>query len=202
MMHNTRHKSLVGAIGVIGAMVILVVLTACGGSGSTSGPGTGPAATTPSTTTAGGTAANTQSTSGSVTPSGPVRVGSIWMLTVHSARAYPNGWNAPVGMAGNWGHMGRGYMAVVLDVSAQSSATPVPSTGSVYAGPVCALRGGWGMMGGAGPMMGSGAYGWQMMAPGIYRGPMAYMAPNSTRQFTLVCTDPNSGTQASWQIGF
>lgn len=50
-------------------------------------------------------------------------------------------------------------------------------------------------------MMGNGAYGWQMMAPGVYRGPMAYMAPTSMRQFTLVCTDPNSGTRTSWQIG-
>lgn len=194
-----RHMR-VPLVGVLGAIVVLVVLTACSSAGpaATSTSST----TSPSTTTA--TPVITQPISGSVTPSASVQVGSTWMITVHSAQAYPNGWNAPAGMPGGWGHMGRGYMAVVLDVSAQTSATPTPGgTSAAYAGPVCTLRGGWGMMGRS--MMGNGyygAYGWHMMSPGLYRGPMAYMAPTATHQFTLVCTDPTSGNQASWNIGF
>lgn len=174
-----------------GAIVALLALTACSGTGSGSATTANPSSTS---------SVNAQATPGSVTPSGPLRVGSTWMITVHSAHAYPNGWQAPAGMHGNWGHMAGGYMAVVLDVSAQSGASPVPGTSSPpYAGPVCAMRGGWGMMG---PMMGNGEYGWQMMAQGLYRGPMAFMAPTSTRQFTLICTDEASGNQASWNIGF
>lgn len=165
-------------------ITVILLATACAGNG----------AATPTSATS----VNPQPTPGSVTPSGPVRVGA-WMMTVHGAQAYPNHWNAPVGMPGSWGQMGAGHMAVVLDVSAQSSATPSPNTGAAYAGPRCTLRGGSGMMG---PMMGNGAYGWQMMSPGLYRGPMAYMAPTSTRQFTLICTDPATGNQASWNIGF
>ena len=140
-----------------------------------------------------------ESTPGSVTPSGTVPVGGAWMMTVHSAQAYTNTWNAPAGMPGSWGHMGQGRMAVVFDISAQTSGTPAPSASASYAGPVCALRGGSGMMG---PMMGDGYEHWQMMSPGLYRGPMAYMASTSTRQFTLVCTDRASGNQASWNISF
>lgn len=188
-----KRMFLVGAIIIVG----LFVLTGC----SSAGTGTA-GTTTPSTVN--GTPV-TQSTQGSVTPSGSVRVGNTWMVTVNSAQAYPNQWNAPAGMPGTWNHMGRGYMAVVLDVSALNSATPAPGTSAAYAGPVCALRGGWGMMG---PMMGNGYngyngyYGWQMESPGHYHGPMAYMAPTSTRQFTMVCTDPVTGNQASWNIGF
>ena len=155
------------------------------------------AANSPSTNTS-GTGANVQSTPGSVTPAGAVQMGT-WRMTVHGAQAYPTQWNPPAGMPGMWGHMGAGSMAVVLDVSAQNTATPGPGAGTAYAGPRCALRGGWGMMG---PMMGYGAYGWQMMAPGLYRGPMAYRVPTSTHQFTLVCANPATGSQASWNIGF
>jgi hypothetical protein len=176
-------------------VVALFALTACSGTGTAASYRLSSNATTSATDA---TPVNTQPTPGSVTPSGPVRVGD-WMMTIHSAQAYPNHWNAPAGMPGMWGSMGRGHMAVVLDVTAQNSATPAPATGGAYAGPQCTLRGGWGMMG---SMMGQGTYGWHMMSPGVYRGPMAYMAPTSTHQFTMVCADPTTGNQASWNIGF
>lgn len=188
-------------------VVILFAVTACSGTGTAGTTNPSSTTTTPrgAPLTTQPTPATTQPMPGSVTPSGLVRVGA-WMMTVHGAQAYPNHWNAPAGMPGMWGRddrgwsdMGPGYMAVVLDVSAQTSATPVPSTGAPYAGPLCTLRGGWGMMG---PMMGYGAYGWQMMSPGLYRGPMAYMVPTSMRQFTVLCADPATGNQASWHIGF
>lgn len=169
-------------------VAVLVVGTACVGATGTNAPSAGTS----------GTSVTIQPTPGSVTPTGPVQLGS-WMMTVHSAQAYQHEWQAPAGMPGNWGHMGAGNMAVVLDVSAQNRATPPPGGSTAYTGPACTLRGGSGMMG---PMMGNGAYGWQMMAPGTYRGPMAYMAPTSTRQFTLQCTDQATGRQASWNIGF
>lgn len=174
---------------VAAAIIAILLMAACAGT---------TASNRPSASSTSGSSVNARPTPGSVTPSGPVRVGA-WMMTVHSAQAYPNQWHAPAGMPGAWGHMGAGHMAVVLDVSAQNRATPAPNTGGVYAGPRCTLQGGWGMMG---PMMGQGYYGWQMMSPGVYRGSMAYMAPTSTRQFTMVCTDQGTGNQASWNIGF
>lgn len=170
----------------------LVVMSACGSTGIS-------ATNTPSTTATSATGVITQPTSGSITPNGPLRVGNTWMITVHSAQAYPNNWNAPTGMPGRWSGMGRDHMAVVFDVSVQSTGTPAPSTSTQYAGPACTLRGGWSMMG---PMMDHGYYGWHMQSPGLYRGPMAYMAPTSTRQFTLVCTDAATRNQASWNVGF
>jgi hypothetical protein len=178
---------------LVAVLIVGVLVAACSGT----------SATNSRTTTTGVPLANAQPTPGSVTPSGPVRVGNTWMMTVHSVQAYPHGWNAPRGMPGRWGpgQMGAGEMVVVLDVSAQNLATPAPSTGTAYVGPLCTLRGGWGM-GMMGPMMGYGTYGWQMMSLGLYRGPMAYMVPTSTSQFTLMCTDPATGGQSSWNIGF
>ena len=169
-----------------------LVVTACAGVSS--------ANNSSATSTSGTSATVTSGASGSLTPSGAVRVGPTWMMTVYSAQAYPNGWHAPAGMHGDWDHMGRGYMAVVFDIAAQNSATPVPGAGTAYAGPVCALRGGWGMMGSS--WMGSGYDDWGMMSSGLYRGPVAFMVPTSTRQYTLVCTDRATGQQASWNIGF
>lgn len=183
-----KRVSLVGALLITGALAV----TACAGASSTT--------SSSATSTSGASATTTTGASGSVTPSGAVHVGPTWMMTVYSAQAYPNGWHAPAGMPGDWGHMGRGYMAVVFDTAAQTSATPVPDGGTAYAGPICALRGGWGMMGSS--WMGTGYYGWRMMSAGNYRGPVAFMASTSTRQYTLVCTDRATGQQASWNIGF
>lgn len=181
-----------------GAVLVLLLVTACSGTTASNSPSATSRAASGARGASVNTPASAQPLPGSVTPSGPVRVGT-WMMTVHSAQAYPNQWNAPAGMPGMWGHMGAGHMAVVLDVSAQNSATPSSNSGGAYAGPHCTLQGGTGMMG---PMMGQGYYGGQMMSPGMYRGPMAFMAPTSTRQFTMVCADPTTGNQASWQIGF
>lgn len=202
MLHS--RIPLVAALLTVG----LLALTACSGASATNSSATSNTTSTTSNTTtarttsrtsAGPASAQTLPLSGSVTPIGAVSVGDDWMLTVHSAHAYLNGWKAPSGMPGSWSHMGSGAMAVVLDVSAVNSEPPITSVGVTYTGPVCVLYGGLSM---PGPMMGSESYGWQMMSPGLYRGPMAYMASSATRQFTLVCTGPATRDQAIWTITF